>query len=208
MKDLKSGQKVKLEFKTNLGEPKQIICDIAEAYKDRLKLKVSEEILNCAKYLLEGESVSASIYTSSGIEVMESIILNSPLEESFEIEYNENFKKIQRRNYVRVDAKVKVILQNSNELVVGTTVDVGGGGIRFEATKPPLPIIDNFYNAKIMLSEDEPSIQASGTVVRKNHFVPDEFLLIFEKISEQERNRVIKKCIQIQSSAIKEQANM
>jgi len=207
MGDIKEHQKAKLSFKTADNSEKEFECLIKEIQKDRLLLEFPEEILQYAEYLEEGSELPVKIFTPTGVNVFDTIVLNSPLESDFVIEYIENSIKIQRREYPRVDVVTKVIIARNNEgNVVTKTLDISGGGIRF------------FLNGSFKQNEEVGillylpfelnSIKARGVVLDKSHLDATQHVLLFTQIEERDREKIIQKCFKLQLDKYKEIENL
>lgn len=198
MDDIIENQQVKLTFKLSDGLEQEIMCSIKKKYKDRIALNFYREILSYIEYLQEGDEVKVNIYTPTGIKMFDAIILNSPLEAEFVIEFVEDYIEIQRRKYLRADIDTKVILErNEADNIVTHTLDIGGGGIRF------------FYEGLLNKQESVGcllylpmyihSIKARGLIIKEDHLKKNEYVLVFTKIEESERDKVIKKCLELQA---------
>lgn len=201
MSEIKENQQVKLSFKTADGSEKDLDCSIKNIYKDRLSLNFPKEIIYYKDYLQEGDEVRAEIYTPTGIKMFEAIILNSPLEYDFVIEFVENFIEIQRRKYLRADLKTKVIIERPEKgNIVTSTLDIGGGGIRFlyEGVFEEKEKVNCLLYLPMYLN----SIKASGIIIQDKHLEKNEHVMVFTKIDEKERDKIIKKCLELQSATI------
>lgn len=196
MSEIKSGQKTTLIFKTEDGSTKELNCLVKEFFVDRLSLRFPPETMDYIDYLLEGEEVFVKIFTPLGVKAFDAVILDSPLEQDFVIEYVENPMEIQRREYARVFLQLKVILETSKgEKIIGTTIDVSGGGLKFlyEGTIEPEQIV----NITLYMPEAR-SIQSKGVIIQNNHIPENEHVLAFTDIDEKERDRLIKHCFEVQ----------
>lgn len=198
MNDIIENQQIKLSFKISDDSQKDLSCSIKKAYKDRLALNFPKETIDYINYLQEGDEVKANIYTPTGIKMFDAIILNSPLESEFIIEFVEDYIEIQRRKYLRSDLDTKVIIERGEEdNIVTHTLDIGGGGIRF------------FYQGDFHHQENVGcllylpmylrSIKARGIIIRDEYLKKNEHVLVFTKIEERERDKIIKKCIELQA---------
>lgn len=193
---IREGQKVKLSFNMSDGSEKEFDCFIRSVYSDRLALAFPKDLLNYMEYLEEGSDISAKVFTPLGVKVFDSIVLDSPLEPEFVIEYAEVSTEIQRREYVRVQLKAKVVLERANKTsVVAYTIDISGGGLKF------------FYEGEFVSHEslgitlylpDARSVQARGVIVPNEYIPQNEHVLSFTEIEERERDRVIKQCFDLQ----------
>lgn len=196
MGEIKEGQKVKLLAITDEGSEKEFDCFIKAVYTDRLSLNFPEELLEYADYLEEGEEIPVKIFTPLGIKSFTAAILDSPYEPDFTIEYVETTNDIQRREYVRVPFCVKTFIEREDKKsVIGYTMDISGGGLRFKAEEEFEPQ----EQVKLTLyMPDERSIQAKGNIIGNEHIPKDQHVLSFTDIDEKERDRIIKKCFEIQ----------
>lgn len=194
---IKEGLKVKLYVDTAEGSQKEFDCSIRDVYEDRLVLDFPQEILDYAEYFEEGTELPVRIYTPAGIKVFDSIILNSPLESEFTIEYIETSNDIQRREYVRVAYSLKIVIEREGykNNIITNTVDIGGGGIRFfyEGSFTPGEIV----KLTIFIPEER-SIQTKGVIIQNNSLPENEHVLSFTEIDEKDRDRIIKICFAIQ----------
>ncbi len=198
MGEIREDQKAKLYFKTENNSEQELDCLIKSIQKDRLSLKFPKEMLEYAKYLEEGNEVPVKIFTPSGVRMFTSMILNSPLESEFVIEYVEDNIKVQRREYLRINIETKVVIKRLNsESITVNTLDIGGGGIRFfyEGELSPGEVVDcNLY-----LPFQMSSIKARGNILDKPHLNKNEHVVIFSKILESDRDKIIKKCFEVQA---------
>ena len=101
---IRVNQKVRVGAEWTDGRIIQFFCRINKIFSDRLILGLSEQNAEFGKLLIEGNTVRISIYTPIGIILMNSIVLNSPKNGEFEVEYVHTHKRIQRRRYVRANA--------------------------------------------------------------------------------------------------------
>lgn len=192
---IRENQLVKLFFKDAEGSEKELNCSIKKIFKDRISLIPPEETIDYVDYLQEGDDVSVKIFTPAGIKAYDAIILNSPLEDNFVIEFVENFIEIQRRKYLRMDYEAKVLIQEGLTKVVTHTIDIGGGGIRFASATPFEP--NQTVTCHLFLPEIA-AIQAQGIIIKEKHLKDDEYVLFFTKINENDRTKILQKCFALQ----------
>lgn len=193
---IRENQQTKLSFKGKDGIEKELNCLVKGIYNDRITLQCSKEVLDNAEYLQEGDEVSVKIFTPIGIKLYDALIINSPLEGDFTIEFVEDYlKEIQRRKYLRVSYKTKVILLREKGNIIVYTSDIGGGGIRFSCDTA---IRDGqVINCMIYLPPQITSVKAKGVILKDEHLAPDEYVLTFTKIDEFDREKIIKKTVEL-----------
>lgn len=200
---IREDQKAKLSFIMADNSEKELDCLIKNIYNDRLSLTFPKETLSYAQYLQEGNEVPVKIFTPSGIRMFDAMILNSPLESEFVIEYVEDSIQIQRREYSRCHLETKIIIERKEaDNLVTHTLDIGGGGIRFFFE-------GNFsqneeVGCRLYLPLQVASIVARGHIVTKPHLLPGQHILLFDKISEVDRDRIVKKCFELEAQNYKQ----
>lgn len=200
MGEIRKNQKVKLTFTMSDESEKEVNCLIKEVFIDRLTLTINDEVLKYAEYLEEGEELIAKVFTPSGVKLLNTIVLDSPTEQEFVIEYAEVSAEVQRREYTRVQLTAKVVIQrNHHENIVTNTIDVSGGGLRFA--------FDGNFNSKEEVSitlylPDTKLIQAKGHIIKNNQLPVNVHILSFSEISENDRDKILKKCFEIQTKSL------
>lgn len=202
MSEIREGQKTKLFFKAAGGSEKELECSIKKIYTDRISLNFpKEEVMQHIDYLQEGDEVNVKIFTPSGIKMFDAIILDSPLEPEFVIEFVEDYIEIQRRKYLRMELNTKILIESSKGNVITHTYDIGGGGLRFYYE-------GSFENKETvscrLFLPDTPYIQIQGIIVKDDRFKENEHVLVFTKIEESERDKIIKKCFEVQVNVYKQ----
>ncbi|MDD3437464.1 MAG: PilZ domain-containing protein [Candidatus Gastranaerophilales bacterium] len=196
MSEIRENQLTKLVFKTADNSEKELCCNIKDIYKDRISLNYPKETMYYLDYLEEGDEVNAQIFTPLGVRMFDSIILDSPREEEFIIEFIDNYIEIQRRKYLRVDLNTKIIIEREEKNIVTHTLDIGGGGVRFfyNGSFGHHEKVGCFLYLPMLLN----SIKAKGIILKDNHLKKDEHVLFFTKIDEGERDKIIKKCFELE----------
>ena len=198
---IKPAQRVRVGVEAPNGQILQFYSYIKEISSDRLRLIYSKKKEHYAKYLREGVMIKLSIYTSGGIVLSPSIVLNEPKNCEFEVEYvqSRNVKRIQRRNFVRAYVNYRIIIEQMKDTYTCLSEDIGGGGVRF--------VCDSFLypsevKAKLFIPEYG-GINIKGQI-RKQHYKPNEYLLLFKEINEEDRSKIIHKCLEIETKSISE----
>lgn len=194
MAAIKNGLKVQIEFESGFGKKTRIDCYILDHEDDRIELMYPASKEEFIPYLSEGTELKAFIYTFGGIQVLDSIVLNSPLED-FTIEYHEDTQVIQRRKYLRVPFNTEIFISLPEGNKKSETLDISGGGIRFAFGQT----LENqkVYNGSLRLEKYDSLIFFTGIVSKKNFFKPDEYVIEFTEIDEKQREKIIQKCVEI-----------
>jgi len=201
MSEINENQRVKLSFNIADGSVKELECSIKHLYKDRIAMAFPAETMYYVDFLQEGDEVIVKIFTPVGIKMFNAIILDSPLEDEFVVEFVESFIEIQRRKYLRTVLKTKIILERTEkENIVTHTFDIGGGGVRFfyKGTFEHNETVHCLLYLPLRIH----SVQATGIIIKEGALKSNEHILVFTKIDERERDRIIKKCLELQSAAV------
>lgn len=193
---IKKGLKVQVEF--NIGSKKNILDTyILEPDSDRLTLSFPDSKREFAPYLREGVEIKVFLYTFTGIIVVNSVVYDSPFDGYFVVEFNEENHIIQRRKYLRMPYLTDFFLQHNDINIKTTTADICGGGIRFNSDYPF--VANMVLNVQLRLNPYEPLIKAEGTIIKKNFYRQNEFVLEFTKIDEKDRDKIIQKCFLLET---------
>lgn len=195
MDELQTGEKVILTILDKNGKLYDTESKIQAFYKDRIAVEKTEDILNHKECLEEGEDVNVKIFTPVGVILFNSIVLNSPLEDEFVVEYIETSPQVQRREYARVPIVAKVLIERSEENIVTKTINISGGGLRFfyEGT------FEKDEQVKVCLYlPDLKMIKAKAKMIYNPNLPENNHVLNFEEIEETDRENIIKKCFEAQ----------
>lgn len=193
MKDISENQKAILTFKLDDSTKREVNCIIKEVQNDRISLIFPDEMMVYADYFAESAEMPVKIYTPSGLKTFETIVINSPLENEFVIEFSENIVDIQRRAYPRASIDTKIIIErNERDNIVTKTLDIGGGGIRFSCNGNLYP--NEEVGILLYLPFQIHSTKAKGVILQKEYLPKNECILVFTKIEDKDRNKIIKNC--------------
>ena len=192
---VKKGQKVQIEVET--GSKRTIIdCYILEPDSDRLTLSFPASKSEFVPYLSEGTEIKAFVYSFTGIMIFESIVFDAPFDGQIVIEFAEKHQIIQRRKYVRIPYITDLFLERDEGNIKAQTVDISGGGVRF-LTDIQLKA-EQHFKAQLRLNNFEPMIKVNGHILKKNFYKGNEYVLEFAQIKEQDREKIVQKCFNLQ----------
>ena len=203
LREFKLGQQAKVKYSISPIQTIEVMCTISRAEIDRICLDFPLPQYELAHYFYEGQEVEVELFTDKGIRKYDSIVISSPLEDEFVIEYYENASKIQRREYVRVDAICDLTLFANNDIVRTQTINISGGGLRFFAKKEF--VVGDIWNFKLYLPRRPMPVQGSGEIVymfkRKDSY--DYSVIEFKNIKEMERSRIMRTCFEIEAEELR-----
>lgn len=193
---------LKVEFEESDLTKRLVECKVKNIEDDRLILDYSRVSPYYYQFLHEGAEIKLYHYTDAGIDIFDSIIITSPVDQRFEVEYPPIFTRVQRRKYTRAFVKLKIQLKDRNGILDTTeTINIAGNGIKFYSNKDL--IFGKMYDMFIYLDNDQ-IIKATGVIIK---IEGNEYVFEFAKINEKDRDKLLKLCINIQSKNINSKKN-
>ena len=202
MSEIIEDQKIVLYLKTVDNTQKEFVCFVKKIQKDRISLRFPNDVLDYSEYLEEGSELEVKIFTPSGVKAFETIVIDSPLENEFVIEFDENYIEIQRRQYLRAELETKIILESESiGVVVTTTIDISGGGVRFLSDRQFRP--KDRVRVMLYLPYQMTSVKALGEIIENKRLPENQFVVLFTEIEERERERIVKQCFETQAESYK-----
>lgn len=194
MNELEIDQKVRLKLSLSSFRMESLVCNIKWFENDRMALVFPDDKKHLIRSFPVGKELEALIYTDSGIYVFDSVVINSPLEYDFVIDTPKEKERIQRRDYIRAPLTLKLILNKEEKKIESTTINIGGGGIRFSINEELKPY--EIWDFTLYLSNTI-MIKGKGVIIY-SFLINDSIISVikFTDINETERNKIIKKCFE------------
>ena len=199
---VRRNQNVRIEFEESKLHKEQLICRVLKVHRDSITLDSTDMNPYYTSLVYEGKEVKVYIHDRGGIIILDSMVLTSPADGEFLIELPPNHKNIQRRKYTRAYTALPVVLKTQTESINATTIDIGGGGIRINSKTPLLP--GTSYVIFLYLTSSDIAF-ARGEIETKPHLPENEFIVSFTNIDEKNRDKIIKRCLVLESIKLKEQ---
>lgn len=205
LRDFKLGQQVKIKYHVSAIQAIEVECKLIRSEDDRICFHFPNKDLDLAKYFQEGNEIEVSLITRMGPRTYDSIVLYSPLEDEFTVEYYDDISKEQRRQYIRTDLICDLMLYKDKETLKTETINISGGGLRFIAKQDFT--IGDIWEFSLYIPKRHASVRGSGEVIhmfkRENN---SNFAVIeFQHIKEMERSRIIRAGFEAEAEEIKKQ---
>lgn len=195
---IKEGQLAKLKLILEDGSEQEWECVTDKIEEDRISLIVPRDNPEFTKYFQEGAEIAVSVYSQEGIIAFDSIIMDSAPDSDFIIEFSGEYTKIQRRKHIRAYLETKLVIERlTGQNQITSTVDIGGASIKFVYDGQFR--INEWVNSRLYLPFQTVSIRAAGTIVKKPHLLPNEYILLFNQIRDDDRQQIIDKCLDLQT---------
>lgn len=207
MEELKKGQKIKIKFNASSIRSFEVTCTLKWYESDRIGLIYPENEQTQVKYLHEGKELEVIIYTEKGIYLFDSIVIDSPYNRDFIIEFPEEKTKIQRREYVRAPIQLDFVLNKREFEEITKTINIGGGGVRFNCNKEFKS--GDIWDFDLYLPVKDSLISGTGEILYSTRQGSNVVSVIkFAEIEESSRNKIIKLCFEEEASRLKTKTNM
>ena len=187
---LSKEQKIALIFQKgdNLIE---IICTIEKIYDDRLELALPQYFMRYIDSLQVNSRVTAKVFTKLGTIDFNSVIIKSPLEDEFVIEFDYNAIKLTAGEDIPVVAAVEpIFIQKDNDNISTKTLHLSTEYIKFASSKYKFSIND-VIDATLNLPEDYGIIKFKAIISEIDDVFDDEYKATFSTITEIDRQNLL-----------------
>jgi len=195
---IKEGLLTRLKISLEDGSTHEWECAVQDVYKDRLALAVPTENPEFAALFTEGADISVGVFSSSGVSFFDSIVISSGLDSDFVIEYCDDCPKINRRKYKRAYFETKVLIERLTcQNILTSTIDIGGGSYRFTSDTPFRA--NEWVNTRLRIPLEKSSVRITGTIIKKAHLLDNEYILLFNQVTAEDREMIIKSCDEVET---------
>ena len=147
--------------------------------------------------MLESTGSRGVVRTAGEAELVEANLLRFMLDSTSEL--------MQRREFVRVVAAKRVVLEDDEEELIaeGLTVDISGGGLRVQLPRSAeVPMHTTiFFSLFLGLTDYDDQVAGAARIVRRND--ENQIALEFEHISHSDQERLIRFVFERQRVALR-----
>lgn len=187
---LSKEQKIALIFQKG-GNLIEIICTIEKIYDDRLELALPQYFMRYIDSLQVNSIVTAKVFTKLGTIDFNSVIIKSPLEDEFVIEFDYNAIKLTAGENIPVVAAVEpILIQKSNDNISTKTLHLSTEYIKFTSKKYKFSIND-VIDVTLNLPEDYGIIKFKAIISEIDDVFDDEYKATFSTITEIDKQNLL-----------------
>lgn len=192
-------QKAKIIF----GADNKIVemdCYIEKIYYDRIKLGLPKAADRYTPYLKVGNDITINVFSHVGVVVQDSIILTSPLEKSFTIEYDMDAVRIEnRRRNKRFSANCDIIIFRPLLGNIETQlIDISTRGLRYYSDIPLEA--GSEYDCKVLLKPTDAKILFKGKVLDNKGLPMGVYRMLIYKIAYKDKYVLLDYCEKLQKN--------
>ena len=186
---LKVGQKVTLYIQKQ-DTMVEMACTIEKLFDDRLDLVLPQYFMRYIEYLQVGNRVTAKVFSKFGTIDFNTIILSSPLEETFTIELDYNSMRLKEGSELPVINSLDIMEINSGNTVNRyKTFELSTDHVKFYSDRTFE--IGETFEASIKFPQNYGIINFKAHVTEQDEIYKNEYTARFLTLSEDARQNLL-----------------
>ncbi len=186
---IKTEQKIALYFQKE-EHMVEMICLIKEVYDDRLIIEPPQYFMRYVESLQPGCSLTAKVFSKIGTIDFNTMVISSPLEDSFEIELDYNAIKLTEGSEIPVVSAVENLeIKKEKEVYRVKTFELSTEFFRFYSDKKFE--INDSLEFTIFLPKDYGIIKFKGMITEVDPIYDNEYTANYLSISEEDRQSLL-----------------
>ena len=186
---IKAGQKIALYFQKD-NSMIEMTCAIDTVYDDRLVLNPPQYFMRYVDCLQVGSNLVAKIFSKLGTIDFSTIVISSPLEDSFEIELDYNSLKLTENSEIPVVSAVETLeIKKGLETHKVKTFELSTEFFKFYSDKSYK--VGDSFEFTIYLPKDYGIINFKGIITEIDPIYDNEYTANYLTISESDRQSLL-----------------
>lgn len=168
----------------------EIVCNIEKVYDDRLDLSLPPYFMRYIEYLQVGMKLTAKAFTKFGTVDFNTIIISSPLEDSFTIELDYNSVRLTPGSELPVVKALEILdVESNDEHFKLKTFEISTEYVKVYSEHNFK--IDEICDCCLSLPKDYGIITFKAIVTEIDSVFDNEYTLTFTTMSEAERQHLL-----------------
>ena len=186
-------QKAKIIFEAD-NKIIEMDCYIEKIYYDRIRLGLPKAANRYSSYLKTGNKLKLNVFSHAGVLVQDSIILSSPMEKEFTIEYDIDSITIDnRRRIKRYSASCDLIIFRPLLGNIETNIiDISTRGLRYYSDIPLEA--GSIYDCKLILKPTDKKILFKGQIKDNKGLPTGVYRMVIHKIAYKDKQILLDFC--------------
>lgn len=185
----KKNQKVALIFQTE-SKTVEITCVINKVMNDRLELILPQYFMRYINYLKVGKRLSAKGFSKLGTLDFNTVVISSPLEDSFLIELDYNSIKLNSGSDVpKIHAVETLQVKREDSVLILKTIEITTEYLKFYTDKKFK--IDEKIECDLILPDDYGIINIKGFISEIDPVYSNEYTLRYSTMREDSRQIIL-----------------
>ena len=186
---IKIGQKLSINIEKD-DKLVEIIGTVSEVLEDRLRIELPPYFMRYIEFLDAGRQLTIKVFSKIGTIDFNTVVISSPLEENFEIEFDTNSLKLTPGEELSVINAVETLKVTANEVTFTTkTFELSTEYFKFYSDIKMNP--DDNINCELILSENYGTISYKATIVEVDTVYDNEYKASYYSMSEQDRETLL-----------------
>lgn len=183
------GQKLTLFFQKN-SNMVEMTCVVEKIYDDRLDLSLPQYFMRYIEFLNVGKRFTAKAFSKFGTIDFNTIVISSPLEETFTIEMDYNSIKLTPGSHMPVINTVEPIqIKKDEEIYNFKTFELSTELVKFNSdVKWP---INTELNCTLILPKDYGIINFKATITEIDPIYDSEHTAVYTTMTEKDRQTLL-----------------
>lgn len=186
---LVEGQKLTLFFQKN-NKMVEMSCTIERLRDDRLDLLLPQYFMRYIEFLQVGKKMTAKVFSKLGTVDFNTVVIHSPLEETFTIEMDYNSMKLNPGSEMPVvNAMEWLDFKLDDEVLTLKTFALSTEFLKFYCEKKiPLNVA---VDATLNLPKDYGIIKFKATIVERDVVYDNEYKMVYTMMSEADKQALL-----------------
>lgn len=183
------GQKLTLFFQKDFSMV-EMTCAIEKVWDDRLDLVLPQYFMRYIEFLQVGKNITVKAFSKFGTVDFNSIVISSPLEESFSIELDYNSVRLTSGDELAVVKAIENIdVIRQNETLKLKTFEIGAECVKFYCDKK-LPLNEQ-VECILKLPKDYGIINFKAIIFEVDSIYENEHTAVFTTMTETARQTLL-----------------
>lgn len=183
------GQKLTINFlkESNMVE---IICHIDKVFDDRLELVLPQYFMRYIGFLQVGKRLTAKVFTKIGTIDFNTVIISSPLEDTFSVELDYNSVKLRPASEnPAIESFEKIEIKTENDTFNLKTLEISTEHVKFSSDKRLLKEMK--VDCVLTLPKDYGVIRFKGVISDIDPVFDNEYTAKIITMTEEERQQLL-----------------
>lgn len=186
---LKPGQKLSIFFQkdSNLVE---ISCTIAQLLEDRIVIDLPPYFMRYIEFLDVGCKLTVKVFSKLGTVDFNTIIISSPLEEAFSVEFDYNAMKLTPGEELPVVDAVETFNVFVDDTVLKLrTFEISTVYLKFYSDRKF--VMDESFECELVLPKNYGIIKFRATITEVDPVYDNEFKVSYSNMTEDDRQKLL-----------------
>ena len=187
---IKSGQKISIYFQKE-EKLVEISCKITEVFEDRIVVELPQYFMRYIEFLNVGHALTAKVFSKIGTIDFNTIIISSPLEDDFMIEYDKNAIKLTPTEEIpSVEAIENLDIKTSDgALLKERTFVLSTEYLKFYSDNAFK--VNDIFEGELLLPKNYGIIKFTGIITDVDPVYDNEFTASYSNMTEDDRQALL-----------------